>query len=596
MKRLLLVLCLSLLGFGASATHITGAFITFVKDTTANPNPRRYHFKLTMISDRASQADEPFIIIEMNGGIKLTVPRASVTGVGPLVDQEEFNWTYTFPADGIYTVTWMGINRNPGTLNITQPSDQLSFLLKTTIIVNTLRDPNSSPQFLAPEPISTTVGQPLNFNLLAYDPDGDSLAYKFTIPQHRDQAGNVLPVPGYTFPGTTANCNNSAGTGSALFNLNTKDGQLTWDAPCRAGDYTIAVLVEEWRNNRRMSVVTYDMTIKINSDPAGTITLGNKDALEINPDGYIETKANQEVELKINYTQLSEAPAPIAPAFDEPSVTEYFASELSQVLKAPVTYTIEKTADGAVGTFRFTPTRDLIRSRPYVVSFYGIEDNNFSTSAYFTTSSFRILVKDNEPTLKLIEAEKLPKLTANLFIVSTQQPIKFKVLAEGFPGYAAILTTQSALVDGAKQFNFTTTNTEDGTIGELEFQPNAAQASTAPQTITFKATYTAAAAEPIVKELRVQVRIYKQLPKSLSNYLSPGKFFIFPNRILDQFTVQAETPALLSIYTLQGKLILQQQVQPGATEVNRPVATSGLYFYTLTTQDGQKTTGKLLLQ
>lgn len=593
MKQLILVLCLAFLHTVAAATHIMGGFITYTKDTGPNPNPRKLFYTLTLITDRHSQADEPVARINMGDGIFLDVPRTNLTQISPDYIRMEFSWDYTYGADGTYTASWTGINRNPGIQNVAHPSDRVSMFIMTTVNISTLKGPNSSPQFLAPELIPASIGQPLHFNLLAHDPEDDSLVYKVVAPMRKTFKGFLVAllgnttsqVPGYSLPDKTYTCQRSTGNGTAKFNLDSRTGQVTWDAPCKEGDYVIAVAVEQWKGNLKLGQVIYDMTIRVTDNQGKGITLGNANKLNFTPAGYIEAKANQELELKINYSQLSQAKAPLPARFDNPAIEEYFASELSQVFNAPVTYTLENTATGIVGTFRFTPDKSLIRDKPYFVSFYGLKAQDPSTT------SFGIVIRDAQPQLKLIGAEKLRRTAENHFIASPLVPLKLKVLAEYYPGYDVTINAKSSLAETATQFTFTTHDSTAGKIGEIMFRPDDAQVSTVPKLITFKATYTAEGATPIIKELQIQVIVTNQSPKELE-----AAYLIYPNQVESRFTVQADAPAILSIYTLQGKLIHKQQLQAGTTEVNRPAATSGLYFYTFTTQSGYKKTGKLVLQ
>ncbi|NEM98024.1 T9SS type A sorting domain-containing protein [Pontibacter burrus] len=593
MKQLLLLVCLALLGTSASATHLLGGFITYTKDASPNANPRKVHFKLTLITDEESPAHESVAKIDMGDGNVVDVALARYIPINKGIARNEFTWDYTFPSDGQFSARWTGLSRNGNILNMSPPSDQINLSIMTELSINSLRGPNSGPQFLAPEPININAGQPIHFNLLAYDPDGDSLAYKISAPLHKNQEGLSVPVPGYKLPSDAFSCNKSAGSGAALFDLHPRDGQLTWDAPCRVGEYTIAVLVEEWRGKLKLGYVTYDMTIRVNSGTTGNITLENTDELKLNRSGHIEAKAGQELELKINYNQLTQAVAPI-PAPSGQTISQYFASELTQLFNVPVSYTFENTANGIIGTFRFTPTKELIREKPYFVSFYGIKDS------YFTTASFGILVRENEPILGPLETEKTPRLQGNYYMVSTKETETFKVLAEAFPGYTATVTAQSSIAGAAKKFTFTTSDSTAGTIGTLELQPSEAQISISPYTIKFTATYTptesTGSTEPIIKELNMQVMVYRYIPNSIKRFLDRKKFFIFPSLVYDNFSVEAERPVMLSIYTLQGKLILEQKLEQGTTEISRPDAPVGLYFYTLTTEDGQKRTAKLLLK
>ncbi|MBC5774997.1 gliding motility-associated C-terminal domain-containing protein [Pontibacter sp. KCTC 32443] len=256
----------------AQATHIRAGDITAKRDTTANPNPRRFFFTMIMYTDQASQADDPQVQISMGDGNTITVPRKSVTPIGNETDKEVFTWEYTYGADGTYTISWNGVNRNGGILNMTPPTDQYSFLISTTININSLRGFNSTP-VLTVAPIDlAAVGEKFVHNPGAFDRDGDSLAFKLRVPLRTDAAGNIVPVPGYALPNRIFGCNTSTGSGAAIFTLDLEDGQLVWDAPCRQGEYNVAFVVEEWRvapngGAVKLGEVVRDMQILVKETP-----------------------------------------------------------------------------------------------------------------------------------------------------------------------------------------------------------------------------------------------------------------------------------------------------------------------------------------
>ncbi|NDK55934.1 gliding motility-associated C-terminal domain-containing protein [Pontibacter sp. BT213] len=230
---------------------------------------------MIMYTDRQSQADDPFVDISLGDGNTIQVQRNSVTPVGDPADQidkEVFRWEYTYGADGTYTISWNGINRNPNILNITPPSDQLSFYISTTINISALRGFNSTP-ILTVAPIDkASVGKKWVHNPGAYDREGDSLSFKLRVPLRKDASGNIVAVPGYTLPDRTFGCRNATNTAAATFTLNMVDGQLVWDAPCRKGEYNVAFVVEEWRvtatgGKIKLGEVVRDMQILVVDDP-----------------------------------------------------------------------------------------------------------------------------------------------------------------------------------------------------------------------------------------------------------------------------------------------------------------------------------------
>ncbi|MDX5420774.1 MAG: gliding motility-associated C-terminal domain-containing protein, partial [Hymenobacteraceae bacterium] len=280
---LLWVLVILMLGAfsEAQATHIRAGDITAKRDTTPNPNPRRFFFTMIMYTDQASQADDPTVQISTGDGNVITVPRLAVIDIGNQTDKEVFKWEYTYGADGTYTVSWNGINRNPGILNVSPPSDQLTFFISTTININALRGFNSTP-VLTVAPIDlAAVGRKFVHNPGAYDADGDSLAFKLRVPQRIDGGGRIAPVPGYSLPHRTFQCTTSSGSGEATLTLDLSDGQLEWDAPCVKGEYNIAFVVEEWRVSEtgavKLGEVVRDMQILVKETPNRPPVLEPKD-------------------------------------------------------------------------------------------------------------------------------------------------------------------------------------------------------------------------------------------------------------------------------------------------------------------------------
>ncbi len=259
----------------AQATHIRAGDITAKRDTTPNPQARRYFFTMIIYMDEGSTADHPTVDIKMGDGNTVTVNRETGVNRGPSIgnqtDRNVYKWEYTYRSDGRYVVSWDGINRNPGILNISPPSEQVSFLISTTLTISALRI-NSTPVLTVPPIDQANVGEKFVHNPGAYDVDGDSLAFKLRVPQRTDLAGNITSVPGYTLPDRTFNCQNSAGTGTATFTLDILTGQMVWDAPCRTGEYNVAFVVEEWRvtssgGRIKLGEVVRDMQILVKDIP-----------------------------------------------------------------------------------------------------------------------------------------------------------------------------------------------------------------------------------------------------------------------------------------------------------------------------------------
>jgi gliding motility-associated-like protein len=265
----------------AQATHIRAGDITAQRDTTPNPNPRRFFFTMTIYTDQASSAEDPIVFMNM-GGVIVEVPRLAVIDIGNVTDREVYKWEYTFPTDGTFAVSWVGVNRNLGILNMAPPSDQRSFYIETVVNINSLRGFNSTP-VLTVFPIDlAAVGRKFVHNPGAYDADGDSLAFKLIVPRYEDVNGRIAPVPGYSLPHLTFSCTTSDASGPATLELDPLTGQLTWDAPCRQGEYNVAFVVEEWRVSPnggavKLGEVVRDMQIFVKETPNRPPVLEPKD-------------------------------------------------------------------------------------------------------------------------------------------------------------------------------------------------------------------------------------------------------------------------------------------------------------------------------
>lgn len=130
---------------------------------------------------------------------------------------------------------------------------------------------NSSPQFLTNDTAVICKSTPFILNYAAPDPDGDSIAYKFT-PAYDGYGGNTsnpmpfLPSPlnSYTLVPLTYPTPYS-GTSplgpSVTINVNT--GLISGIAPANTGKYVICVVAEEWRNGVLINTHRKDFIVNI---------------------------------------------------------------------------------------------------------------------------------------------------------------------------------------------------------------------------------------------------------------------------------------------------------------------------------------------
>ncbi len=208
-------------------------------------------------------ADRDTLEICWGDGTCQSVARANGPGNPPqgeiLENDTKFNIYiayHTFPARGTYVISMTDPNRNGGIINVNPPnSDQIRFHIQTTY---TFPNPqfqgcNNTPVLLQPPIDVGCVGQVFTHNPNAYDADGDSLSYEFIVPLQ--EAG--LVVPNYQFPDQIG-----PGPNNDL-SINEITGDIVWNAPQRAGEYNLAMIIIEWRQGIPLDTIIRDMQILI---------------------------------------------------------------------------------------------------------------------------------------------------------------------------------------------------------------------------------------------------------------------------------------------------------------------------------------------
>jgi gliding motility-associated-like protein len=163
-----------------------------------------------------------------------------------------YDTTFTFPAAGRYTISCGIVNRNEKTINLPQPSENISFFVQSTILISSSFGLNSTPILLNIPIDSAAVGRRFIHNPGAFDVDGDSLSYKLTIPQKDKGVDTGVGefISEYQDPSTVGSkppLLNEEEKGPATFKIDPRTGDLIWDAPREIGQYNVAFIIEEWR-------------------------------------------------------------------------------------------------------------------------------------------------------------------------------------------------------------------------------------------------------------------------------------------------------------------------------------------------------------
>lgn len=331
------------------------------------------------------------IFVGSVGPFKVPRDEAKKKDIGNNTTINIYTFTYTFPAPGRFEITTNLDKRNNNILNIgPAPTQELSFYIKSTLVINASLGQNRTPVLLNAPIDLAAVGQKYIHNPNAYDADGDSLAYRLVVPQEgiAGRPGgknlqyvdpNQIGAPGITEDGKTP----------ATFGINALTGDLTWDSPATPGYYNVAFVVEEWRNGIKIGEIVRDMQIivvearndrpKLDSIPdlcveAGTLIQQAIKARDKNGDRLILTTSGG-----VYRSDLI-----------NPQVAQFIANQPNPLGEAG-------------GVFRWQTSCDHIRFEPYDVLFK-VEDNagpNFPNPTLFRKlvdiKTFRIRVYGPRP-------------------------------------------------------------------------------------------------------------------------------------------------------------------------------------------------------
>nr|WP_293833040.1 T9SS type A sorting domain-containing protein [uncultured Arsenicibacter sp.] len=247
-----LFLCLA---YHASATHLLGGYIQ------AKPvNGLQYEVTVTLFMDGIRGAEAIRASSEtrvcFGDGTTGTVPRISVTDFrnDPAIKVNVYRTIHTFPGTGSYYLTISEQNRTV-TMNF-RDGEMVPLGLNTTLRID--NQTNTTPQIALPDNIfQAAVNQRTIFNFPVTDTEGDSLAYVLIRPaaskNNCEQA--MQTVSSYLYPNEFSR--------QGTFKLNSRTGQLIWDAPTAQGSYTFAMLVREFRRGVFQSETRFEMIMQV---------------------------------------------------------------------------------------------------------------------------------------------------------------------------------------------------------------------------------------------------------------------------------------------------------------------------------------------
>lgn len=364
MNRFLLLLLLFLTPLFLFATHNRAGEIIVTYQGNCADGGTTVCATIITYTERGSMADRDSLPINWGDNNVEIVGRTRITIVDGAIQRNEYQLCHNYTGPGTYFISTEDPNRIADILNVNYPNSiQVPFSIYT---VYTLTNPaifgcNSSPVLQQPPLDRACVGEKWTHNPGAFDPDGDSLSFQFAVPL----VSQGVPVPNYR------PVNEVEGLGTLT--IDSKTGQIEWDAPNLAGQYNLAFLVISYRNGFPLDTMIRDMQILV-EDCINNPPEIMKDVEEICVVAgeliEFEVVATAPLSDQDQFVSLRAAGGPfIVPT----SPAEFLPTNLTGFEQDPVSR-----------TFRWQTTCDHISEQPYFVVFRA-EDNFFADTAGLTT-------------------------------------------------------------------------------------------------------------------------------------------------------------------------------------------------------------------
>jgi len=348
---LLSIVCFSIDGF---ATHNRAGEITY-KKVNNDPNDFQYEITIVTCTKASSPADRPWLQLRF-GDEPLEAPLDSIERIETIPDLGIINEDdsriniykalHTYPGPGSYVLSTEDPNRNGGVLNMDESVSQV-FYIESLLVINPFLGHNNSVSLLYSAKDEACTNSIWEHNPGAFDLDGDSLAYKL-VP--------CKGVLGLDIASWESPEDISASEGiDDEFSINPLTGTIIWDSPAIAGEYNIAIRIEEYRNGTLVGYVVRDMQVKVlncaNEPPVVSII---QDTCVV---------AGEELELFIT-------------ASDESSIVDLQAvgapmTELTNLAEFSST-----NGNPATGQFEWIPGCEEVRMAPYQMLFLGEDDGS----------------------------------------------------------------------------------------------------------------------------------------------------------------------------------------------------------------------------
>ncbi|MEX2597232.1 MAG: gliding motility-associated C-terminal domain-containing protein [Salibacteraceae bacterium] len=261
--------------FSTFATHNRAGEIIYKR---VNSNPFLYEISIityTKTGGASDAADRCDLELFFGDGTSEVVNRSNGfsngdcdAGVGQgvmIAENTRYN-VYTtqhvFPGQGTYRLSMEDPMRNGGIVNIDN-SDNVPFYIESNLTIDIATGGNQAPVLQNPPIDDGCLGVPFEHNPGAVDPEGDSLVYSLVGSKtYGGESINNYRLPDEIEPGPNNN-----------LSIDPNTGTMTWDSPQLAGEYNVAILIEEYRTNPnsgavfKVGSVLRDMQIDIGNCP-----------------------------------------------------------------------------------------------------------------------------------------------------------------------------------------------------------------------------------------------------------------------------------------------------------------------------------------
>lgn len=226
MKFVLIIFIFILNVYNTYSTHNRAGEIRY-----RHINGYTYEITLITYTYTLSPADRPELEIHWGDGTSSIIPRISKVELPDYYFKNTYVGVHTYPGPGVYRIYMEDQNRNYGVQNIPN-SVEVPFAVQTILNISPMIVSNNTPVLTYPPIDKAKLNATFVHNPGAYDPDGDSLAYRLTVCLGED----AQPIEGYVFP-----------YASDSLVVNPITGDLIWERPQQTGYFNVAMVIEEWR-------------------------------------------------------------------------------------------------------------------------------------------------------------------------------------------------------------------------------------------------------------------------------------------------------------------------------------------------------------